>query len=457
MRSRLEPTFPAGAQIDVIDVGRPVTRNLAVELVQAEQTDLREGKPVRVSARVFNAGLFPAREVSAKLALEGLTPIEQKITIEGRTRRLVHFDVSIKEPAIHSGFVEVKSGDELPFDDRRYLAFETRLPERVLLVDGEPGPSVFGNETYYLETALRLRVPGEESKDAAVTAFEPVRIAGAGNALPLPELARYRIVFLCNVAEVTSEQAAALSRFVAAGGSLIIMAGDRVGTGAYATLEQEKLLPGRIGDAVEAGNYRIFEWIKDHPIVAPFADPLHGDLRTLRFHKIARIATAPEARAIASAQGGLPFLVERDKGAGRCLLFAIPADNAWGEWAIHPLYLPLMHQVGGYLTDRLPGKGRVQEVRAGRGADEQPGVTTTDGRALVRNVDAAESDVERTTLPKLREFFELEGAAEKTPNQDRPESLAAGSERPDEFWRAVAWVLLAVLVIETFVANKTYA
>ena len=47
------------------------------------------------------------------------------------------------------------------------FAFETRMPERVLLVDGEPGPSVFGNETYYLETALRLSLPGEQAKEAS--------------------------------------------------------------------------------------------------------------------------------------------------------------------------------------------------------------------------------------------------------------------------------------------------
>jgi hypothetical protein len=386
-----------------------------------------------------------------------MSPLEQRVTVQGRTRRLVHFEVPIKEPALHSGLVELKAADELSFDDRRYLAFETRLPERVLLVDGEPGPSVFGNETYYLETALRLGVPGKESEERPASAYEPVRIAGEGGSFTLPDLARYRIVFLCNVADVASDQAASLSRFVAAGGCLVIMVGDRVGSGAYRALEEQQLLPGRIGEQAEAGNFWLNEWIKDHPILAPFADPLHGDLRTLRFRKIARISKAPQARAIASAQGDLPFLVEREKGAGRCLLFAIPADNAWGDWAIHPLFLPLVHQVAGYLTGRLKGSGRVQEVRAGQGAGELPGVTIGNGRAIVRNVDPAESDVERTTIARLREFYRLQGTAEKTPNQNRPDSLATGSERPDEFWRAVAWVLLLVLVIETFVANKTPA
>ena len=73
----------------------------------------------------------------------------------------------INEPGLYHGFVEVAATDDLPFDNRRWLAFEARLPDRVLLIDGEPGPSVFGNETYYLETALRLRVPGDESATSA--------------------------------------------------------------------------------------------------------------------------------------------------------------------------------------------------------------------------------------------------------------------------------------------------
>ena len=58
----------------------------------------------------------------------------------------------------------------------------------------------------------------------------------------------------------------------------------------------------------------------------------------------------------------MPILVERNKGAGHCLLFGIPADNAWGDWAIHSLFLPLVHQVAGYASGRLAGAGRVREA-----------------------------------------------------------------------------------------------
>ena len=139
--------------VELIDVGRRLTTNLAVEDVVAEQTNLRDGKPVIITARVFNAGIFPGSNIKARLSLEGIAAIEHTVTLAGHTRQLVRFEVPVTEPGHYRGFVEVAGNDDLPFDDRRWLAFEARRPDRVLLVDGEPGPSVYGNQTYYLETA----------------------------------------------------------------------------------------------------------------------------------------------------------------------------------------------------------------------------------------------------------------------------------------------------------------
>lgn len=80
------------------------------------------------------------------------------------------------------------------------------------------------------------------------------------------------------------------------------------------------------------------------------------------------------------------------------------------------------------------------------------------GEAIVRNVDVLESDVERTTFAKIRETYRLpDSPASDTGKHSLSAELEAGSERPDEMWRTVAWILLFVLVVETFVANKTYA
>jgi Aerotolerance regulator N-terminal/von Willebrand factor type A domain len=449
--------FPPNAEFELIDVGRPLTTNLAVEDVLAEQTELRTGAPVIVTARVFNSGVFPARDVRVRLSLEGKPPVETDVSIDGQSRKLVRFEVPVKDAGLYHGFVEVPTPDVLPFDNRRWLAFLARLPDRVLLIDGEPGPSVFGNETYYLETALRLRLPGDEPA-ASASPYEPMRVPWGGEGGSLPDLGPYQCVALCNVADLAPSDAGALSRFVESGGNLIIFTGDRVQAGAYAALEQAKLLPARVQGPAEIGSYRFSDWSKSHPILSPFTDPQYGDLRTLRFQKITRLEPEPEARVLGTTQGGAPLVLERSPGKGRCILFAFPADNAWGDWAIHRLYLPLVHQLLGYLTSRLPETNPVKSDRAGRTPALLPGVTIENGHAMVCNVDASESEIERTTVAQLREHYGLPGVTKTVVPEDKgPESLAVAGERPDELWRTVAWVLLIVLLVETYVGNRTHA
>jgi len=348
-------------------------------------------------------------------------------------------------------------GDDLRFDDRRWLAFEARPSDQVLLIDGEPGSSVYGNETYYLETALRLKLPGDESTTSA-TPYEPTHVSWSGLGSALGDLSSFRVVALCNVAEISAAEAAALARFVESGGSLIIFTGDQVKTGAYAALQQSGILPAQLQGPAEIGVYRFADWVKDHPVFGPFADPQYGDLRTLRFRQITRLEADPEARVLATAQAGVPLAVEKPFGKGHAIVFAFPADNAWGDWAIHRLYVPLVHQLLGYLANRLPETSPVRFDRAGPGQGQAPGVVINNGNALVRNVDAVESEIERTNVAKLREAYHLPQATKSDPREeDRPEAVATGGERPDELWRTVAWTLLAVLVVEMFVANRTYA
>src|SRR5262249_43015752 len=104
------PDLPPNAAIEVVDVGHPLTGNLAVDDVRAAKTDLRPGQPVIITARVYNAGPLPAKEVPVRLNLDGEGgPIrdEQVVTIDGESRQLVRFQVALKQPGIYKGSVEV--------------------------------------------------------------------------------------------------------------------------------------------------------------------------------------------------------------------------------------------------------------------------------------------------------------------------------------------------------------
>ena len=215
-------------------------------------------------------------------------------------------------------------------------------------------------------------------------------------------------------------------------------------------------LPGRLDGPATDGPFRVSAWQKDHPILALFDDPLHGDLRTLRFRRITRIVPDADSRILVTAQGDSPLLIERSHGAGKCLLFAVPADNAWGEWAIRRLFVPLVHQLAGYATNRLPEFGPVTYAQAGPRPTEGPGVVVENGRALVRNIDPPNP---RSNGPRWLNFARPTCCPRRRKNDPcrRVQCSAAGEERPDELWRQIAWGLLIVLVAEMFVGNRTCA
>jgi hypothetical protein len=349
--------------------------------------------------------------------------------------------------------VEVNGDDAFSLDDKRWLAFEARPPDRILLVDGEPGRTVYGNETYYLEAALRLR---PSDKGPSLTPYEPVRQPVAEGPI-LKEMDRYRLVVLCNVANLDGEDIRTLRAYVNAGGRLLLFTGSLVQPGGYEGFRQAGLLPGVIKGTAEPDLFGFAAWEKEHPIFRPLSDPQQGDLRRLAFHRITRLEAAPEARVLAKTAADEPLVVEGRLGDGIILVVAVPADRDWGPWPQSRLYVPLVHQLVGYLTERLPETQRVRVAETGPGTANPPGITVSGRTMVVRNLDPAESEIERFTVKQFRELFHLAEPDGKTKEAIAAAARPPGSQRPDELWAYVVWALFVILLVEVLVANRTHA
>ncbi|HJT76880.1 MAG TPA: BatA domain-containing protein [Gemmataceae bacterium] len=456
LRRKPDDGLPADVAVQVIEVGRPLVRNLAVVAAEAATTPFRAGEPVAVTAQVRNPGAFTARDVRVRLVLNGPDKVDQTqtVTVPAASMQEVHFSVALRRPGLYSGSVEVAGDDDFPLDDRRWLAFDARPADRLLLVDGAPARIVYGNETYYLEAALRLRL---SDKGPPLTPYEPTRLAwGAGASLP--DLAPYRVVALCNVERLGDADAKRLAAFVSGGGGLLIFTGEHVTAEGTGPLRRAGLMPAAVEGTAGPGLFHFATWEQQHPILRPLSDPQQGDLRRVTFRQITRLKPAAGAKVLAAAQEGEPLLVEGRLGKGGVLVFASTAGRDWTDWPQGRLYVPLVHQMVGYLAERLPENARVQTANVGPGTANPPGVTAGD-RVVVRNLDPAESEVERLTVAQLREAFRLPAA-----DGGAGKALAAGSVkplpgglRPDELWAYVVWALLLVLVAELFVANRSTA
>ncbi len=443
--------------VTVVEVGKPSLRNLAVVRAEAPQTLLRLGEPIVVVAQVRNTSPFPIRDVRVRLMLEGADKVEQVkvLPVDSVSVEEVRFSVSISQAGLYTGFVEVVGGDDFPLDDRRWLAFEARASDRVLLVDGEPGRTVYTNETYYLEAALRLRLP---DKGPSLTSYEPIRLAWRDGAF-LDELKRYRVVVLCNVPGLAEPDVRKLRDFVSAGGGVLIFTGGRVRPEGYELLRAAGLVPTVLEGTAGPDWFPFATWDKEHPIFRPLSDPQQGDLRRLAFLHITRLKPRGGSKVLAATSGGEPLIVESRLGDGTILLVATAADRDWGNWPQSRLYVPLVHQLVGYLAERLPENQRVRVADTGPGRENPPGITPSGRAVVVRNLDAAESESERFTVRQFRELFHLAepDGGEKQQRADAASAVPAGSQRPDELWVYVVWGLFLALVIEIFLANRTHA
>jgi hypothetical protein len=244
LRGRVEG-FPPNVELLIHDVGPEMVQNVAVDDVQATAVEIRPGRPVTVAARLHNAGPLPVEAIPVMLRLDGPDgEIRQRLTVDvpGHRRQVATFTLGVQTPGLYRGGVTIDHEDDLACDDRRFVAFEVRYPDRVLLVDGQAGRTVFANETYFFEMALRLDVPTIE---ASARTYQIERIAwedGEG----FPDLTGFRVIVLANLRQLTDTDLRRLQSYITAGGRLLVFTGDQTSAAVVAKMSDYGLAPGRI-------------------------------------------------------------------------------------------------------------------------------------------------------------------------------------------------------------------
>ena len=177
---------------------------------------------------------------------------------------------------------------------------------------------------------------------------------------------------------------------------MLVFAGDRVRSGAYSKLHQRGRPAGTASRVrTNPGIYRWSEWSKDHPIFEPFDQPEHGDLRGLTSPGSPAWLPRRGPESLVSAEGKRRWSSRSTRPGTMSSWSAFPADNAWGDWAVGRLYLPLIHQIVGYLAGRVSRTARVR-LEPAVPVEHRPPESSIDSEvAVVRNIDQAESDLER--------------------------------------------------------------
>ena len=230
----------------VVDCGSDLDQNLAITKLRTLDLQVAS-KRVSYDVEVANFGSQTAKQVRVLFQIDDTPPKYKTIeSIAPGARKSIEFihvfaasgegELSMTDD--EAGIARVDNyrvraeidrqslgdqelqNDQLVDDSQRSFASRVLDGIPILLVDGDPSLTKERSETYSLNL---LRVWGTGFKMTTVTTsqFETV------------PLAKYRVVFLCNVDTVSEERLKELERWVGDGGNVVFMPGNQVDAGTF--------------------------------------------------------------------------------------------------------------------------------------------------------------------------------------------------------------------------------
>ncbi|OWK43037.1 vWA domain-containing protein [Fimbriiglobus ruber] len=448
-----EFAFPKDVPVRVWDVGVPTSANVAVTEVRPVSLMVPADRPTTVQASVLNARPTPLDHLSVRLKLANggkVVDVPAVAAASPGATATVSFETPPLSPGLWQGTVSFAAEDDLPLDNARHVAIYAAAKPRVLLLDGAARDVAALGEGYFLEAALRLAPPG----DAAADGPFQVAILPYTSGARLPDLSQVDVLVAADVAGFPAADAAKIREFLKRGGGAVVLGGNNLGPASTAQYAVADLSVGEVAGTHAARDqpFRVSEFAADDPVLAPFADPQHGDLRRLTFSGCTRVVPAAGVRVLARLKDGTPLLLERPAGSKRVLWWAAAAGREHGEWSRSRLFLPLVHQLVRGAAG-VVGAGPVRDLPA---AGEVPGVKQVGDAWEVRNLEPQESDLDRCTA---EEFASRLGVTPATDSDSlvAEENKPGDESRTGEWWPWLWLALVVCWVLEGLLANRTIA
>lgn len=343
--------------------------------------------------------------------------------------------------------------DALPGDNRRDFAVEVLPAIPILLVDGEPRGGVRKRSSDFLRKAL---APDNDPQPSFI--LRTVAINEFGSQLLTSPLTRDpgslpRVVILCNVPGLSSEQSKAIEEFLLRGGGVFVTLGERCDPRSYNALfpnEGRGWLPARLlqptGDVNEITNAATPHEadLKHHPALELFKDAHKDGLTYAVFPRFWLLDAADrDSGAVIlklKNKQESPLLVERSKvGIGRVILSAVPFDDSWRTNLPRVEdFVPLCHELMYYLAAARSGSVNLEPNAhiIFRPADGEPpcGVTVEmpDGVPRRREVTSWPLDFDETRETGIYKLKTDSGKVNYYVVQpDSSESMMASCEEND--------------------------
>lgn len=426
--------------VRVLAVAAADRPNFAIVDLNVQPRIVAASSTARLTARVANHS-SAAGDISATLSIDGIQKAAKDAHIEAGDTAAVTFNIQFPEPGPHRVALDI-GADALPLDNRRYLALDAVETLPVLIVDGSPSPNAFRSGSGFLAAALQ---PSDEG------VVKPVVMDA--HALASADLSRYRVLVLANVARVDRALAEKLEQFVASGRGLLVAPGSLAEAADYnQALFQEGryLLPAKLLSVVRAqpnAPNRVSANATWRPELA--------ELTQAQVQSWWRLNPGAGTFTLATLANGDPLLISRRLGDGRVLQTALPLDNSWSDLPIHPVFVPLVHEMIYELAIPTQASRNLlvgEPPPANNIKTDEPGVFASAGRALAVNLDATESDL-MPISPTQRDSIARWLDATFPDNWRELPSRISKERFGMQLWRELVALALLLAVVETLLTS----
>jgi hypothetical protein len=198
-----------------------------------------------------------------------------------------------------------------------------------------------------------------------------------------------RSLVILNDAAINSNVAGWLRTYVERGGGLWLVLGSRTpASGDW------PLVPGTLGSPVDrlasrGGTLGYLDY--SHPVFDEYKDPRNGNFANMRFIRYRSLVPGEGDRVLARFDDGGTAMVERRVGAGRVVAMTSTVDESWNNVATQPMFVPLVHELAGYLAQyETPASsqtvGRMFDLSAAVGSAVREGSAAASGASFSRGV-----------------------------------------------------------------------
>jgi hypothetical protein len=422
--------LPADVKVEMVDVGA-LPPNFAVVAARISGD--------RVIAAIRNAA-SEARDAKVRLNVDGRPAGEALVTVEGGQTAEAALPASPGKDAT----IVVDDAAGASLDNTWYLVLSGAARPSVLVVTATGD---LERDAFYLRRAI-------SASGRSGAAYDVEGIA-ASQVVDRASLDRFAAVVLLSTRNLESRGREALAAYAQGGGGVLVAAGPQldpeVASGTFAATLMMTAPEAGARDAARSlapGDAR-------HPILEAFSGARNAGLGLATFRRIGRIDPG-SCHVVARFSTGEPAVVDCAHGRGRLIAVASDLDNAWNDFPRHASFVPFVHEAVRYVAG---ARQRAADYLVGdvpAGVPATPGFASVEGAGGVRarvavNVEPAESTPERLTPAE----FEAPISRVK---QDRAAGVDPGVQQQEErqhVWQYVLGVMVAMLVVESFVGSRT--